>query len=188
MSELETEIDKLISSIHRDEMGKSCHDFNNPHFLKILTYGEKAIPVLVNYIRADPDWWAIGAIRRIAETCGNIEINIPKESLGRLGQIAQIYIDWSDEKYPPLACDLFTASQHAQKCGDWHMNSVLNPDPGLNYAWSYFDGSVEAANKYYERAKVLREKALEMNQIYLRELVAASDARMAQRRNNVSSS
>lgn len=132
---------------------------DGPELDAIRGLGKSVTPLILNYMRADPDWFFFTAIRA-AEQADVVEI--PEEARGRLSEITRLYLTWGEKAYPPTAEELFEASKLATQAGDRFTECVVRFDPRCNYASSYFKGCLDSANRCYEKSAYLRARAVLM--------------------------
>jgi hypothetical protein len=64
----------------------------HPAYQEIIRMGERAVPLLLAELNHDPDFW-FAALRSITGTDP-----VPKESAGKIREIAKAWIEWGREK------------------------------------------------------------------------------------------
>lgn len=66
---------------------------NDPAYQEIIRMGWEVVPVIIDDLRREPDWW-FTALRQITG-----ENPAPPDAAGKLGRLAEAWIDWWDRSH-----------------------------------------------------------------------------------------
>ena len=83
----------LRSEWHKATGVQSFLDFDHPTYQGIIELGMPVVPILLEELRDDPDWWG----RALEVITGENPCKFPEMS-GRLDLIAKAWVDWGIER------------------------------------------------------------------------------------------
>jgi hypothetical protein len=85
--------EELRSQWHKETGNLSVHQFEHPAYQGIIKLGMPVVPILLEEMRDDPDWWGFA----LAAITGENPCKFPEMS-GRLDLIAKAWVDWGIER------------------------------------------------------------------------------------------